>query len=80
MVHKNGTSRSLYSNNTNSYGPVLNMSGWDLPWSPEACGAGIGFYMGINKFHILSDGTGTKYAVRGRVNGPVEETIGPFDL
>lgn len=78
--NKNGTSWSYYINNPNSFGPVWTMAGWALPWSTETCGAGIGFYLGVNRYLILFDGTGTKYAVRGKINGAVEETIGPFEL
>lgn len=80
MINKDGHSYSLYSNNPNSFGAVKPMGDWNLPFAPERCSASIGFFLGVNRYCIFFDQTGTQYAVYGKVNGAVNETIGPFDL
>jgi thiol-activated cytolysin len=80
MINKDGSSYSLYNNNPNSFGAVQPMGDWNLPFTPERVGAGIGFYLGVNRYYILFNHTGTQYAVYGNVNGAGNETIGPFDL
>jgi thiol-activated cytolysin len=80
MINKDGISYSLYNNNPNSFGAVQPMGDWNLPFTPERCSAGIGFYLGVNRYYILFNHTGTQYAVYGNVNGAGNETIGPFDL
>lgn len=82
VFNKDGTHYSLYSNNPNSFGNVTQLAGsnWQLPFTPERVGAGIGFFLGVNRFFILFDHTGTQYAVHGPLYGAGQETIGPFEL
>jgi len=82
VFNKDGTHYSLYRNNPNSFGDVREVagSGWQLPFSPEKVGAGIGFFLGVNRFFIVFDHTGTQYAVHGPLYGAGQESIGPFDL
>jgi thiol-activated cytolysin len=82
IFNKDGTRYSLYSNNPNSFGSVTNTagSGWKLPFTPERVGAGIGFFLGVNRFFIVFNHTGTQYAVHGPLYGAGQESIGPFDL
>lgn len=82
VFNKDGTHCSLYSNNPNSFGAVYQTagSGWQLPFTPERVGAGIGFFLGVNRFYILFNHTGTQYAVHGPIFGAGQVSIGPFDL
>jgi len=82
IFNKDGTHYALYRNNPDSFGDVREVagSGWQLPFSPEKVGAGIGFFLGVNRFFIVFDHTGTKYAVHGPLYGAGQESIGPFDL
>jgi thiol-activated cytolysin len=82
VFNKDGTHYSLYRNNPNSFGPVTQAAGstWYLPFTPERVGAGIGFFLGVNRFFILFNHTGTQYAVHGPIYGAGQESIGPFDL
>jgi thiol-activated cytolysin len=82
VFNKDGTHYSLYSNNPNSFGAVTQTAGstWYLPFTPERVGAGIGFFLGVNRFFILFNHTGTQYAVHGPIYGAGQESIGPFDL
>jgi thiol-activated cytolysin len=82
VFNKDGTHYSLYRNNPNSFSAVTQTagSGWQLPFTPERVGAGIGFFLGVNRFFILFDHTGTKYAVHGPIYGAGQVSIGPFDL
>lgn len=80
MMNKDGNLYSLYNNNPNSFGTVQPMENWDLPFTPERVGAGIGFFLGVNRYYILFNHTGTQYAVYGDINGAGNETIGPFEL
>jgi thiol-activated cytolysin len=82
IFNKDGTHYALYRNNPNSFGDVNEVagSGWQLPFSPEKVGAGIGFFLGVNRFFIVFDHTGTKYAVHGPIYGAGQVSIGPFDL
>ncbi len=82
IFNKDGTHYALYRNNPDSFGDVTEVagSGWQLPFSPEKVGAGIGFFLGVNRFFIVFDHTGTQYAVHGPLYGAGQESIGPFDL
>lgn len=82
VFNKDGTHYSLYRNNPNSFGNVNEVagSGWQLPFTPEKVGAGIGFFLGVNRFFIVFNHTGTQYAVHGPIYGAGQESIGPFDL
>jgi thiol-activated cytolysin len=84
MINKDGTSFSLYQNNPNSYGavtPITSWAGGGLPFEVKKVGAGIGFYLGNNRYYMLFNHTGTQYAISGDVFGTgSNEFIGPFDL
>lgn len=82
MFNKDGTRYSLYRNNPNSFDNARNVagSGWDLPFTSEKVGAGIGFFLGIHRYYIIFNHTGTQYAVHGNLNGHGQESIGPFEL
>ncbi len=84
MVNKDGTFFSLYSNNPNEYGkvyPITDWGGGGLPFATKTVGAGIGFYLGNNKFNLLFNGEGTQYCISGDVFGTGgHDFIGPFDL
>lgn len=82
VFNKDGTHYSLYKNNPNSFDPLNQVAGsnWQLPFTPEKVGAGIGFFLGNNRFFIVFDHTGTQYAVHGPLFGAGQESIGPFDL
>ncbi len=82
VINKDGTRYALYRNNPNSFGDVRDFagSGWQLPFTPERVGAGIGFFLGANRFFIVFNHTGTQYAVHGPLFGTGQASIGPFDL
>ncbi len=83
MFNKEGNKYSHFNSGSNSFGAVHNL--WE--WGPDnTCpfnevGAGIGFYIGNDRFFILFDESGLKYTVYGNVAGSGNETfIGPFNL
>lgn len=85
MYNVDGTFYSLYSNNPNEFGSTSPTELWganyQMPFEVDKVGAGIGFYLGNNRFYILFDHTGTQYCVSGNVNGDGSNGfIGPFDL
>jgi thiol-activated cytolysin len=84
MFNKDGTAFSLYSNNPNSFGTVINTEKWGngkLPFEVKKVGAGMGFTIGNKTYYLLFNYTGTKYCIYGDVFGTgIHAFIGPFDL
>lgn len=85
MFNSDGTFYSLYSNNPNQFGSTSATELWaadyQMPFELDKVGAGIGFFLGNNRYYILFNHTGTQYCVSGNVNGNgANEFIGPFDL
>jgi thiol-activated cytolysin len=85
MFNSDGTFYSLYSNNPNQFGNTSATELWaanyQMPFIVDKVSAGIGFFLGNNRYYILFNHTGTQYCVSGDVNGNGgNEFIGPFEL
>ncbi len=75
-----------FHNNYNGNGAAflypLNTYEWGQDYSIpfEKVGAGIGFFLGTQLYHILFNESGTKYTVYGNFDGSGNYFKGPFDL
>lgn len=82
MFNRDGDSYTVYTNNPENFAgpyPITTLLGTDPAF--DEIGAAIGFYIGVDRFEILFNKLGTKYIVRGNVDGSGSiKRIGPFDL
>lgn len=84
MFNGDGNTSTFYNNNPERFTStraVISFWRADPQAFPfEEVGASIGFYIGSQRFNIFFNTAGTKYVLRGNVNGTGTQLLGPFSL